>query len=191
MICWHPTKRDVRLDISQEATPLAPARGRSRLIAEYPRSVGVGLAGISLVSCLSRTSRPGFSLSNVITSAMVVSMPSTFNCKTHRPCLTPPTRPWLLTGLTLGSLTASRAWFSMREVHSQCLLFFHTSRAPRVRTEHLACLWYWTLQHWQIKGTGTERILKLQVRHDRFRASTKGSTGTGRDQSQEPALGLG
>jgi hypothetical protein len=37
--------------------------GWSRLIAEYPGTVGVGLAGISLVSYKSRTSRPGNNIS--------------------------------------------------------------------------------------------------------------------------------
>jgi hypothetical protein len=148
MICWDLAKGDVRLDISQEATPRPPRFvGRSHLIAEYPGRVGVGLAGISLVSCRSRTSRPGSFVTNAITSAMAVPMPSTFHCRTRRPCLTPPLLPRLLTGLTSGSLTASRAWLLMQEMHSQCLLLFRTSRAPGVRPEHLTCLWYWALQH--------------------------------------------
>jgi hypothetical protein len=112
-----------------------------------------GLAGMSLVSCKSRTSRHGSSLTNILTSAMAVPMPSTFHCKTWRPRLTPPTRSRLVAGLTSRSLTASRAWFLMHAVHSQCLLLFHMSRAPGVRPEHLIYLWYWALHHWQIKGT--------------------------------------
>jgi hypothetical protein len=156
-----------------------------------PGRVRVGLAGISLVSCRSRTSRHGSSLTDEITSAMAVPIPSTFHCKTRRPRLTKPTCSRLLTGLTSGSLTVSRVWFSMHEVHSQCLLLFHTSRAPGVRLGHLTCLWYWALQHWQFKGTGMERSLKLQVGHDRLCASTRGSACTGWGQSWKPSLGRG
>jgi hypothetical protein len=58
-ICWDLTTGDVCFDISQEATPRPLPGGRSRLITEYPGRVGVGLAGISLVSCRRRTSTPG------------------------------------------------------------------------------------------------------------------------------------
>jgi hypothetical protein len=38
-------------------------------------------------------------------------------------------------------LTASRAWVLMQELHSQCLLLFHTLRAPGVRPEQCRAGW--------------------------------------------------
>jgi hypothetical protein len=63
MICWDLEKGDVRLNISQEATPPAPGVwGSVTPNRRISRRVGAGLAGINLVSCRSKTSRPGSSL---------------------------------------------------------------------------------------------------------------------------------